>query len=319
MTSAGSSSPPGSGAHAAAVARVAIGDLTPRQFHRTFRQRGLPVVLTGALDGVVPLELDALVAQIGEREFPTRCYGTERFSRPKTEWTTYCEMQMRTVASYAGLLRDGTAHRDHMYLAQVEIGRTPLRQVIGPAVEAVSAATGLRRQLPMDINLWLGPAGHTEPLHFDSHDGTLIQLRGTKRVSLFPPHVSSELYPFAVFGGGLPPWVSRVYIDRPDFNTYPRLAEALQHRHVVDLAEGEVLFIPAGWWHEVAALGDDYVCSANRFWKVRPLWRFWSAPRAGLMYLLVKLPIAWLVAIHRRIEAMVATMNGRPRPVNPPA
>jgi hypothetical protein len=319
MTSAGSAASSGVGVDAAPIGRIAFGDLTPRQFHRAFRQRGVPVVVTGALAGVVPLELDQLVSHIGEREFPTRCYGTERFTRPKTEWTTYCEMQMRTVASFVGLLRDGTARRDHMYLAQVEIGPTPLRQVIGPAVDALAAATGLRRQPPLDINLWLGPGGHTEPLHFDSHDGTLIQLRGTKRVSLFPPRVSRDLYPFAVFGGGLPPWVSRVYIDRPDFVTYPRLAEALRHRHVVDLAEGEILFIPAGWWHEVTALGDDYICSANRFWKVRPLWRFARAPRAALLYLTTKLPVPFVLKIHRRIEAMVAAMSGRPRPVSPPA
>jgi hypothetical protein len=37
------------------------------------------------------------------------------------------------------------------------------------------------------------------------------------------------------------------------------------------------------------------------------------------MYLMTKLPVPFVLKIHRRIEAMVAAMSGRPRPVSPPA
>src|SRR5262245_5369208 len=117
-------SPPlrGNGLRAAAVDRVSVAALPPRRFSRAFRRRGTPVVITGALDAVIPLDLAKLMAHIGDQEVPTRCYGPERFTRPKTEWTSYCEMQTRTVRSYADLLMDGTARREAIYLAQVEIG-----------------------------------------------------------------------------------------------------------------------------------------------------------------------------------------------------
>jgi lysine-specific demethylase 8/hypoxia-inducible factor 1-alpha inhibitor (HIF hydroxylase) len=294
-----------------AVPRLSVRALTPQRFHREFRRHGLPVVICDALTDIVPLDLPRLVALVGDRAFPTRCYGTERFNRPKAEWHDYCDVRMRTVADYAAMLEDGSAGRDDVYMAQVEIGRTPLRDAIGPVVDSLVAATGLQQQPPQDINLWLGPSGHTEPLHFDSHDGTLMQLRGTKRVSLFPPGATQGLYPFEAFGGGLAPWISKVYIDRPDFSAFPLLADALPRRLDIDLAEGEILFIPSGWWHEVTALGDDYVCSVNRFWKVRPLTRLSTAPRAAVLYGVHKFPLAWSLAVHRRIEALLRTVNGR--------
>jgi Cupin-like domain len=301
------------------IARVSIRALTPRRFHKDFRLRGVPVVILDALADVVPLNLAKLVALAGDRQFPTRCYGTERFNRPKVEWKDYCDVQMRTVARYAEMLEDGTARRTDAYMAQVEIGSTPLRDTIGPVIDAIVAATGLRQQPPQDINLWLGPGGHTEPLHFDSHDGTLIQLRGTKRVSLFPPQATPGLYPFETFGGGLAPWISKVYIDRPDFSAFPLLADALCQRVDINLVEGEILFIPSGWWHEVTALSEDYVCSANRFWKVRPLFRLVSAPRAAVLYGVNKFPLSWSLAVHRRIQTLTHLFSGRPRPAAPRA
>jgi hypothetical protein len=46
--------------------------------------------------------------------------------------------------------------------------------------------------------MWWGAPGHTEPLHCDLTDGTLWQLRGRKRVVLFPAEVWRDLYPFGV-------------------------------------------------------------------------------------------------------------------------
>ena len=67
-----------------------------------------------------------------------------------------------------------------------------------------------------------------------------------------------------------------MYLDRPDFDRFPRLAQALPNRVDVLLDPGEVLFIPSNWWHEVSSLPDSYICSLNRFWKVAPLTRLFT-------------------------------------------
>ncbi|MBD0364300.1 MAG: cupin-like domain-containing protein, partial [Coleofasciculus sp. C3-bin4] len=65
-------------------------------------------------------------------------------------------------------------------------------------------------------------------------------------------------------------WFSQVYPDKPDFESLPKLKEALQHKQELILNQGEMLYIPAGWGHEVTALGDEMVCSVNRLWSVFP-------------------------------------------------
>ncbi len=268
------------------VPRVSIQDLTPARFHRDFQRKGTPVVITGALDATPALNIDALLSHVGQMGVPIRCYGTGRFDRPKAQWKTYCETTTLTVADYCALLDNGVAARDHLYLAMVEMGQTPLREIIGPAIDAIAAHTGLVRRLPNDVNLWVGPGGHVEPLHYDGQDGTLSQFHGTKRVSLFPPSIQAGLYPFPLSHGGLTPNFSQVYIDQPDFDTYPKLAQALHHRQIVELTAGETLYIPLGWWHEIESLGNDYICSVNRFWKVAPLWRYACTPQASYLYAL---------------------------------
>jgi len=151
-----------------------------------------------------------------------------------------------------------------MYMAQVRFAHTPLSAAISRPIEALQEHCDLEPSA--ETSLWLGPSGHTEPLHYDVGHGTLMQLHGAKRVILFPPTEAANLYPFPQ-GGPIPPHFSRIDTDRPDFSTFPRYREALTRRVELILNHGEVLFIPSKWWHEVTALGGDYVCSVNRFWK----------------------------------------------------
>lgn len=269
-----------------AVPRVSIHDLDPQRFAREFKIPGRPVVMTDALATAIPLDLAKLIRLVGDVEVLTRIYGAERFSRPKTEWKSYCEMRTMSVARYCHHIKDGSAKLEHMYLALVEMGHTALRSLVGPCIDLIARNTGMRQDFPNDINLWVGPGGHLEPLHHDGMDGTLSQFRGAKRVTLFSPKQTNNLYPFPIRHGKMPPTFSQPYIEAPDFDQFPRLKDALTNKIVVILAEGETLYMPVGWWHEIEALESDYVCSINRFWKVDPIWRYTQAPRAALFQFL---------------------------------
>jgi len=266
------------------IERVSIHYLTPELFFNEFQKHNQPVILTEAFNDALPVDVDKLMSLVGEMEVPVRAYGSERFTTPKAEWKNYCEIRKMKVSQYCRLLRDGTAKRDSLYMAMIDMGKTPFRSIVGPGIDLIAEKTGLRRQLPNDVNVWVGPGGHVEPLHYDGQDGTLSQFRGTKRVSLFPPSIQEGLYPFEMSHGGLTPNFSQVYIDQPDFEKFPRLRAALAKRQVVNLAEGETLYMPVGWWHEIEALGQDYICSVNRFWKVDPIWRYSQAPQAAYLY-----------------------------------
>jgi len=294
--------------------RVHFSALTPGLFHGKYRSTSTPVVITGAFDGVADWTLEALSDKLGTAEYAVRVYGKDYRSKPKREWKKYSDVKNYSVQEYVRLLRDRTAHEHSMYMAQVGIGTTELAGTIRDRVLQLEQKCDMQTIHPlMDLSLWLGPAGHTEPLHFDNGDGTLMQLHGAKRVTLFPPSQTANLYPFEFFRD-IPPWFSQVDTGQPnvlsDFQNY---AEALKHRIEFVLEQGEILYIPVSWWHEVTALGSDYVCSVNRFWKVKPVTRNFSHGRAGLFWLMNHLPWSVVVGFDRMMRRILG------RPLAPPA
>ncbi|HEY9640048.1 MAG TPA: cupin-like domain-containing protein [Coleofasciculaceae cyanobacterium] len=265
--------------------------MTQDLFVRRYQMPGVPVILTGIVSPDWNWTLEYLCNQLGNQSFLLRRYGQERYQQDKRTWTSIgsgVPPETQSFATYAELLRSREAHEQDIYLAKCSIENTPLAQTA--AIEQIqSHLHQLGLQPASRMNLWVGPGGHMECLHYDPTDGTLIQLHGSKQVALFPPSQTANLYPFPVYvhlwhGMKVRSWFSQVYPDRPDFAAFPRLRQALNHRYDLVLQQGEVLYIPSGWWHEVTALGDEMVCSVNRFWKVptHRAWLSWQRWRAFL-------------------------------------
>jgi len=113
--------------------------------------------------------------------------------------------------------------------------------------------------------LWFGPAGTITPLHHDTSNILLCQVSGRKRVYLVDPTEPALL---ARANG--------VYceLDVPD------VREQLPDVRVfeLELAPGEALFIPLGWWHEIHALDVSITVALNNF--RRPNRHDWYKPGA---------------------------------------
>jgi len=274
------------------VDRIACANLTAQQFAERYQKQGLPLVITDLLNPDPAWDLDYLCQQLGDREFLLRYYGRERYQQDKRDWTSIgsgVQTQSQPFSAYAELIRSGEAYQQDIYLGKCSLQATSLAD--SEAVQSLAThLDNLGLQQPASsLNLWIG-SGHIECLHYDTMDGTLIQLHGSKRILLFPPSQTANLYPYPFYahlrhGLKLRSWFSRVYPDRPDFQAFPKLREAFKHRRDVILNPGEALYIPAGWWHEVTAMGDDMVCSVNRFWRIYPTpraWWLWNRWRAYL-------------------------------------
>ncbi len=265
--------------------RIDISQLTPEIFNRKYRDKNVPVIITGGLEDIQEWSIDLLRDKLSEGSYPVRCYGSGHFDKPKAEWSKYCELQDMTIDEYADQLTSRHAHNNNHYLAQVAVGDKPLAEVLRNSMERLADNTGMRKIT--DMGLWLGPNGHTEPLHWDCGDGTVLMLHGAKKVKLFSPRHNTNLYPFPLYKGGAAPWFSQVYVDQPDFEVFPKLEEAIKHKIEFTLSKGEILYIPACWWHELSSAGDDfYTCSINRFWKVSPFRLLFNNKLALSLYLL---------------------------------
>jgi hypothetical protein len=110
---------------------------------------------------------------------------------------------------------------------------------------------------------WLGPSGTVTPLHCDYDDNIFAQIWGTKRIFLAPPHHDEFLYPSEanamLFGSPFDP-------EAPDFEQFPLARQASMIECTIH--PGEMLYVPAGWYHQVRAL--TFSLSANRWARAMP-------------------------------------------------
>lgn len=101
---------------------------------------------------------------------------------------------------------------------------------------------------------WISSEGCVTPLHYDLPNTLLCQVRGAKQVWLFDPSQYDRLY---LRGARFPGFdnferQSQVDIHHPDFAAFPEFRQAAAVE--VTLKEGEALFIPSNWFHEVETL-----------------------------------------------------------------
>jgi hypothetical protein len=108
-----------------------------------------------------------------------------------------------------------------------------------------------------DTSIWVGQKGNITRLHYDSDHGLLAQLTGRKRVVLFPPYESSNLYadPLYLLWNQRPH--SKLPTDclRADRRLFPKFWNVRCYYETV-IGPGDVLYIPPWWWHEVESLDN---------------------------------------------------------------
>ncbi|XP_061580310.1 tRNA wybutosine-synthesizing protein 5 [Cololabis saira] len=95
--------------------------------------------------------------------------------------------------------------------------------------------------------------------HYDVMDNLLAQVTGRKRVVLFSPQDALHLY--------LSGDKSQVLdIDSPDLKRFPEFVKAKRYECVLE--PGDLLFIPALWFHNTLAL--QFGVGVNVFWRNLP-------------------------------------------------
>ncbi|XP_048339679.1 tRNA wybutosine-synthesizing protein 5 [Sphaerodactylus townsendi] len=105
----------------------------------------------------------------------------------------------------------------------------------------------------------IGSAGLQLWTHYDVMDNFLIQVTGKKRVVLYSPRDAPYLY--------LSGSKSEVLdVDMPNLKRYPLFAKAKRYECLLNA--GEVLFIPALWFHNVTS--EEFGVGVNVFWKHLP-------------------------------------------------
>jgi len=218
-----------------------------------------PVILTGKITDWKAYSLwsvDYLNNLVGDKEISVNISKDKIFTFDPQAQFTIVSKKMKFTDFTDWIVQEKTTD-EYYYLQQSTIKIT-----FPELVPDIEVPDYIDQKLFIVTNLWIGTGGNVSPLHYDMSENLLSQLRGRKRVLLFEPKQTSLLYPFPAHSKI--PHMSQLNIDQLDIEKFPKFQKA---KYMECLLEpGEMLFIPAFWWHQVYSL-DQLNISINFWWK----------------------------------------------------
>lgn len=139
--------------------------------------------------------------------------------------------------------------------------------------------------MPASVRIWIGNQSKVAA-HHDVLDNIACVCVGTREFTLFPPEQVANLYlgPIEMTPAGQQ--VSLVDPENPDFESFPRYADALEAGQWAELRPGDAIYIPSMWWHQVHALSPLNIL-INHWWRDVP--SYMGAPGDVLMHGLLEL------------------------------
>ncbi|KAH8672638.1 cupin-like domain-containing protein [Tricladium varicosporioides] len=142
-------------------------------------------------------------------------------------------------------------------------------------------------QTPEAINFWLGNSHTTTSLHKDPYENIYVTITGTKTFTLLPPiafpfiretlltpasysrSTNGKLVMIVEEGERVPValWDPDLEKDRAERHVGPYEEEAKRMQMKVEVGKGDMLYLPALWYHKVGQIGDEEgICIAVNYW-----------------------------------------------------
>lgn len=229
-----------------------VNELSREQFRKDYLAHSRPVVVTGGVREWPALkrwELETLTERLQDRTVEIASTAKGIFSydlespRAKYEYMAFSDA--------AALVAQGQGDAQY-YIMQLSIEHyfSELRDDI-LRLDLLSGEA-------CSPHFWLGGADLVTPLHWDNLHNLYGQVRGRKRFTLFAPAEHDNLYPYpatALYG-------HMSYANPEASEQWPKLRDA--ERFECILAPGDLLFLPAFWWHHVRSL--ELAISVNFWW-----------------------------------------------------
>lgn len=240
------------------------------EFVERFVRGSRPLVLTGIAEDWSAMKRwspQDLKERFGHLDVEIQA---ERSADPRYEENKLDHRRRVRLSDFVDRVLVGGTTNDYYLTANNEALRRP---EFAPLLDDIGSLPDFcnRAELAARSSFWFGPAGTVTPLHHDSLMLLHTQVVGRKRWRFISPMETPNLYNYA-----------RVYspidIDRPDLNRYPRFSKVTMLEVIAE--PGDTVFLPLGWWHQVAALdvslSFSYSCLdvPNEFSYVNP--EIWS-------------------------------------------
>ena len=227
-------------------------ELSAEELEREYIQTGTPVIITGILDTWPAMKCWRDLAYLkdlgGDRVVPlTHVREGGEYFRVKPVQTTFSDA--------LDLIFDSAASRPY-YLHEFDLSRA-----IPALKNDFSFPFPALEHHAIPPNFWIGSGGSISRLHYDYLQNFLAVVRGVKHLYLVSPEQLHRVY-------ALPPYARKPnfspvsIVGKTDLQRYPRAAHVQPLEVIVE--EGEVLYNPSMWWHQVTTRGQTI--AVNWFW-----------------------------------------------------
>lgn len=192
------------------------------------------------------------------------------------------KLMLDFLAMPQSTLPDPSSREQSVYLAQCPLPTLP--SAIRAAVPTPRLVECAGKGDIYNSSLWLGRAPTYTPLHRDPNPNLFIQLAGRKVVRLVPPEIGDAIFKKvqqachgevgskSIRGEEMMVGRQRRLLEAGIWDTGTASVDEavndtrealLRFGQEAELAIGEGLFIPKGWWHSVKGIGQGITASVN--------------------------------------------------------
>lgn len=268
-----------------------VAALNRSEFMRAFVRASQPVVLRGAGRQWMDFESmaaspDELAARFGDADVQVEMSPDKFFHNTEAGYRVVrpekTMMRFRDFLGHMKLESKPSQHVEHgSRRMHVAIEQMELRDELPDMADLVEVPAIASQLSLLHVNYWYAPSRKVSVLHHDSYENLLCVVQGTKQVRLYGPEQTPYLYPTemheyflrvgdhgklrVVPGDDVVENFSPINISHPDLHRYPKFSQAKGFD--VTLREGDVLFLPSFWWHQVTSSGGRHgPCVALNLW-----------------------------------------------------
>ena len=226
-----------------------VDEISPREFKQQYLATESPLLIKGGCqdwEATRKWNLDYFKSQCGETEIAVKRFKGDQILVDQLTLREYCEQLQ--------LYEEDKNREPPPYCHDIPIFYL--------AYELTNDVTGFPTDFVPSVyrNWWnycqffLGPSGSVTPLHFDCllTNNLFFQISGTKRFTLIPASEAEKCGRFDWRWFELDP-------ENPDLERFAEYESEMAQ--VIDVEEGDILFIPSGTLHHVRSL--DMAISFN--------------------------------------------------------